>query len=268
MTIKFEDNGRQYEGHVWVGPTDRDRCERCDKKTGNVLPTGIGIHFRDAETGHYVVTGRSCYTKLTGKDVKLASLPVIGMGFAEAQFRTNTKPRLMKGKTATEFDRSRHTPEQRRLDEAIENAWIRVELEEKFGVQLGQLQFFKRFLEKILSGSLSEDDVNAIQRYVGRGISQYKKPTLEQVRDIYVVAFQLSALQSKRLYPGEQKYVRSMEDSLRRFRGLSDNQMLELEKIADRHGVMLSSKDIRFPENEARVQKHRPNHGNPKPKKG
>lgn len=93
MTIKFEDNGQEYEGPVWVGPTDRSHCERCDG--GNKpIPTGIGVHFKDAQTGHYVVVGRSCAEKLTGEGIKLSSFPVIGMGFDEAKFRTNTSPRL------------------------------------------------------------------------------------------------------------------------------------------------------------------------------
>ena len=266
MITDFTDQGRRYRGPVWIGPTDRSHCERCDG--GNKpIPTGIGIHFQDAQTGHYVVTGRSCFEKLAGVDVKLSSLPVIGMSFAEAQFRTNTRPLLGKGHTATEFDRSVHGPEWQKRNEAIENVWIRVDLEEKFGVRLGQLKYFKPFQTKILDGSLSDTDMALIKKTVDIGVNRFQKLNLEQIRNLYVVAYQLSALERKRLYSSERKYVREVCSDIRRYHGLTDRQMEYLEQVADRNGITLSSKHIRFPENEARAQSRRTSFTDPSYKK-
>ncbi len=238
---------KNFDGLIWIGPSEHAYCQCCISGRKTRLKYGIGIHFYDVENGYNTVAGRSCYKNLTS--LKEKDFPIIGIGFHDSKRGTLS--------IAPEFGRKAQNYGLSENLEAAENVIIRRILLPNFGIDLKQ-DGLEDFVPMVSRGQLIMGDlVKKISRYVERGTKlALPRPDLFHARNLYVVATQLRALQRLDLSTNDRDWVNDMFKTLRTVGlwGLTEPQMKALEDVADRYDIELRIKGIRFPLNDLRMQ--------------
>lgn len=256
MAFEFwsEDKTQRFRGQICIGPTTHTHCTCCNKKKPNRLEKGIAVTFTDENGTVRYVSGPSCFRKHT--DLEEQEIPVAGWSFADVRAGRHT-PRVKKKSGG------RGKGRRPAIDPTQEDAYINVALRanilpaagfntnRKFGVKINQ-ELWERLQR--LSFPYSANDLAIIQAEVEREVTNFNKPSRDELECAYAVFCEISRLEKLEISAASRKFIESCKSHLLDWYGLTNAQMKALEKIAQKNGRKFSELDIRFPQNEARFQ--------------